>query len=235
MTIPQEPGTPGEATLITGDVVGIMTNGVLLDSHDQTWHYDKCNGHSDMKHHYHYHIPPICYLNSMGVPTPNADTWYLNDAEDDIRPYEDMAKQFPETGKSPVVGFARDGFPIYALYGPDDKLVKSHLYGGDLDECNGKAVDGKYAYYISAEPPFVPTCLRGKAGSFAFAAFDKKCPAEGVTNKISGLSVPAVAPSPTVPGPTQDTVASPESAAHANITLLGALVLTAATITALFI
>lgn len=227
--IPQDPGTPGEASPIEDDVVGVMTNGVLLDSHAQTWNYDTCNGHSDRNNQYHYHIPPICYLKSMGVPAPESDKWWIDEATSEVRLYADMHKQFPAKGSSPVVGFARDGFPIYALYGPeaDSPLVRSKLYGGDLDECNGMGEGEDYAYYITAEPPFVPECLRGTIGTIAYSKTDKQCPAGGIVNVIEGVKaveadkteVP-VAPTPEPPSPTPD---SP-GATFAETPMLGALV-----------
>lgn len=185
--IPQEPSL-GDATKITDDVVGIMTNGVLLDSHSQTWSYDMCNGHSDTKHQYHYHIPPICYLESMGVSVPQSASWWINDEGTAVRPYEDMSAQFPAMGSSPVVGFARDGHPIKALYDSSGALQRSAPFNGDLDECNGKEDGDGYAYYITAEPPFVPTCLRGNVGSFSSVPTDKVCPKDGIKNTIEGLS-----------------------------------------------
>lgn len=187
MMIPQEPSL-GDATKITDDVVGIMTNGVLLDSHEQTWSYDMCNGHSDTKHQYHYHIPPICYLESMGVSVPESASWWINDEGTAVRPYEDMSAQFPPTGSSPVVGFARDGHPIKALYDSSGALQRSAPFDGDLDECNGKEDGDGYAYYITAEPPFVPTCLRGNVGSFTSVPTDKVCPKDGIKNTIEGLA-----------------------------------------------
>lgn len=179
--IPQDPGTPGEATKIKDDVVGIMANGVLLDSHTQTWTYDMCNGHSDSKHQYHYHIPPICYLKSMGVPVPESDKWWINDEGTEVRPYAEMPDQFPATGTSPIVGLARDGFPIYALYDSTGALQRS----GDLDECNGKEGANGYAYYITADPPFVPTCLRGdKVGTLSHTTTEIACPRDGIKNVI---------------------------------------------------
>ena len=207
MMIPQDPGTPGEATPIEDDVVGIMTNGVLLDSHTQTWSYDSCNGHSDKKHMYHYHIPPICFLKSMGVPTPDSAEWWISDDGSEVRAYDDMPAQFPATGNSPVLGFARDGFPIKALYDASGTLVRS----ADLDECNGKDDGEGYAYYITPEPPFAPTCLRGTVGSFAAAPTDIVVPAAGITNSISGL----------------EEVEDPEDSAFAKA-VLGALVPTVA-------
>lgn len=187
MTIPQDPGTAGSSTTIEDDVIGIMTNGVLLDSHSQTWSYDSCNGHSDTKHQYHYHIPPICYLQSMGIAAPSSSDWWIDPEKGEVRSYSEMAAQFPaKASPSPVVGFARDGFPIYALYDAEGDLQRSMRFGGDLDECNGKE-DGAngYGYYITAEPPFVPTCLRGTVGSFSYATTGITCPKAGITNVIA--------------------------------------------------
>jgi len=182
MMIPQDPGSPGEATPITDDVIGIMSNGVLLDNHDETWSYDSCNGHSDQKDQYHYHIPPICFLKSMGVAVPNSSKWWIDDNGDEVRSYDTMAAQFPESGSSPVVGFARDGFPIYAIYDADKQVQRS-----DLDECNGKEEsNGSYGYYITADPPFVPKCLRGNIGSFSSAPTGKACPKSGITSVLQG-------------------------------------------------
>eukprot|EP00804_Cyclotella_cryptica_P024473 CCRYP_017553-RC/>CCRYP_017553-RC protein AED:0.36 eAED:0.36 QI:361/1/1/1/1/1/2/205/266 len=189
MLIPQDPGVPvseDEATPITDNVAGIMSNGVLVDTHQQTWSYDTCTGHSDTKGQYHYHIPPICYLKAMGVTVPDNANWWIQDNGYEVRPYDEMSNQFESKGSSPVVGFARDGFPIYALYDMENTLQRSKAYGGDLDKCNGKiGKDGLYAYYITAEPPFVPTCLRGTIGSFSYAPTDIVCPRKGITNSFS--------------------------------------------------
>ncbi len=32
---------------------------------------------------------------------------------------------------------------------------------GDLDECNGKTVDGSYRYYITKNYPYILGCFRG--------------------------------------------------------------------------
>jgi hypothetical protein len=32
---------------------------------------------------------------------------------------------------------------------------------GDLDACNGKVVDGRYGYYVTATYPWVLACFRG--------------------------------------------------------------------------
>ena len=193
MIIPQAPGTPGEAKPITDDVVGIATNGVLLDSHKQTWAYDACNGHSDTKGQYHYHIPALCYhipalcfMESLDIPFADSNEWWVDDEQSQVRTYSDMAAQFASTGPpSPVIGFARDGFPIYGIYDENGDLQRGADYGGDLDECNGKVgTDGTYKYHITVDPPFTPPCLKGDVGTFAYHKTDIACPADGISNKI---------------------------------------------------
>lgn len=191
MMIPQDPGSPGEAKTIEDGVVGLMTNGVLLDTHESTWSYDQCIGHSDTKHQYHYHLPPLCFLKSMGVSVPEDSNWWIGDDEK-VRLYEEMSAQWPSTGSSPVVGFARDGFPIKALYDSSGTLQRSKVYDGELDECNGKTDSDGYAYYLTAEPPFVPTCLRGDIGSFSYAPSNIACPKDGITNVVAASSTEAV-------------------------------------------
>ena len=188
MEIPVNPGDPGEANYFGGDeVVGIMVNGVVLDSHKATWSYDNCNGHSDTKHQYHYHIPPICFLESMGIPTPDSASWWISDTGDSVRPYEDMAAQFLSTAASgsPVIGFARDGYPIFGPYDENGQLQRGAEYGGDLDECNGKVdSNGNYGYYLTVDPPFAPPCLRGKKGLFTYYTTAKACPGSGIKTTI---------------------------------------------------
>ena len=173
------------------DVIGILSNGVLLDSHQQTFAYDSCNGHSDKKHQYHYHIPPICLLESMGVAFADSADWWINDAGDETRAWDDMADQFPATSSaSPVIGFARDGFPIFGLYDDQGDLQHSADFGGELDECNGKVdSNGNYGYYLTPEPPFAPFCLRGQIGTFAYHSFEEKCPKEGITNTVETTDI----------------------------------------------
>lgn len=221
MRIPAKPAVTTTATPITDNVVGVMTNGVLLDTHQPTWAYDSCNGHSDQQHQYHYHIPPVCFLKSLGIATPDA-SWWMNDDKDAVRDHGDMAAQWPATSPaSPVVGYARDGHPIYAVYDKDGKVQRSKMYSGDLDECNGKDDGRGYAYYLTAEHPFVPTCMMGTAGTFAYAPTDKVCPRAGIDNTVEGVAaVTAPTPStPTAPTPAAPTPASPtpeESSASAK-------------------
>ncbi|EKX54980.1 hypothetical protein GUITHDRAFT_131941 [Guillardia theta CCMP2712] len=80
----------------------------------------------------------------------------------------------PETqATSALMGWALDGFPIFAPYDPETgELQVSRRFCNDisqLDECNGKflANSGSYAYFLSPVYPYLPSCLRGtKIGNF---------------------------------------------------------------------
>ncbi|MGB1222042.1 MAG: YHYH protein, partial [Alcanivoracaceae bacterium] len=53
-----------------------------------------------------------------------------------------------------LVGFAKDGFPIY---GPlDDGSVPT-----GLDECNGMSINGLYGYFVTDDFPYLMNCLKG--------------------------------------------------------------------------
>lgn len=183
MVVPANPGPPGDVPqMIQDDVVGILGNGVLLDSHSQTWSYDICNGHSDTTGQYHYHLPPSCLLEEMGMNYAETSKWWMDDGN--VRNYNEMASQFPSTGSpSPVIGRSLDGYPIYALYDDVGDLQRGADYGGTVDECNGKLdSSGNYGYYITADPPFAPPCLMGTdIGYFTHHKTSKTCPASGIS------------------------------------------------------
>lgn len=225
MNIPANPTMGNKSTLgRQEEVIGMMTNGVVLDVHAPTWSYDECGGHSDTKHQYHYHLPPTCFLKAMGYPVPESADWWIDG--DKVRDYKDMAAQWPTESKNKgnpaVIGFALDGFPIYGPYDSSGKLVRSKAYGGDLDDCNGKKnSQGEYGYYLTAEPPFVPTCLMGsKKGTFTSYASDKECPKEGIKSTVIAAGAPAPAPTAPAPAPT-DAAPAPTAPAPAPTSAAG--------------
>ena len=84
-----------------------------------------------------------------------------------------------EVAEAPqLAGYALDGFPIYtgidqytsswqltdeSLFATDTWAAHTYVEGsGDLDECNGLTdADGNYAYYTTAEFPYVLGCFAG--------------------------------------------------------------------------
>jgi hypothetical protein len=95
-----------------------------------------------------------------------------------------------------TVGFAADGFQIIVSHsgqyqtsyrlktdtrpsGPggryDSTYTQDFTYEagfGDLDECNGTMIDGKYTYVLTENFPFIPRCWKGAPD----AGFKRKSP-----------------------------------------------------------
>lgn len=164
--IPAVPVIAASTTDTGGGVFGVAVNGVPFESHGLTLSFDSCAGHSGADHMYHYHAAPLCLLQTLSlepedVPLSAGNDWLEN-------------YTLPEAGSpSPVIGFALDGFPIYALY-DDSGLVTSDT----LDECNGKiGPGGNYAYWLISEEPYFPQCLKGEVGTVTTTETDLACQA----------------------------------------------------------
>lgn len=130
----------------------------------------------------HAHVQPTGAYHYHGIPTELVKS--LDKGEDII-----------------LVGFAKDGFPMYysksgkykpsfqlsdesrtgdacsyrnPKQGMDKNLANTHPDGtfvsdweyvkglGQLDECNGIEIDGQYAYFVTAEYPYIGRCLKGE-------------------------------------------------------------------------
>eukprot|EP00588_Corethron_pennatum_P012882 CAMPEP_0194274214 /NCGR_PEP_ID=MMETSP0169-20130528/7345_1 /TAXON_ID=218684 /ORGANISM="Corethron pennatum, Strain L29A3" /LENGTH=673 /DNA_ID=CAMNT_0039017341 /DNA_START=94 /DNA_END=2116 /DNA_ORIENTATION=- len=146
--------------------IGIAVNGVLFSNHTMSKVFDDCMGHvcGNGCHHYHYHLIPICLLDSLGQNLTFVNRTYWKATE----PIE-MIRGWPSiSNPSPVVGWAMDGFPIMGPYDDEGKLQVG-VYknqNSTLDECNGKFSKrtGKYAYYLTPNPPYNIGCFRGALG-----------------------------------------------------------------------
>ena len=99
--------------------------------------------------------------------------------------YHGVAPVVAKNLKDNLIGYAADGFPIYYLpqqyrsshqlkqgvrpsgpggkydgtYNEDWQYVKG---SGNLDQCNGTYINGKYSYFATDNYPFFPRCLYGK-------------------------------------------------------------------------
>eukprot|EP00899_Mesostigma_viride_P021199 jgi/Mesvir1/29080/Mv18386-RA.1 len=107
------------------------------------------------------------------------------------------------TRENDLVGYALDGFPIYGPLGTDARRS-----GPQLDECNGRLVDGNYRYHLMggfpcfrAVPQVVET-LPAEEGAdclaLANAAQSGDEHEQCVTSRDSFLSPPRAIPSPTL-------------------------------------
>lgn len=178
---PLSPKLAKKITPLTLDMnFGVSMTGIPFDPLEDIWfknnpksgwQYEAMSGaiflgiddnraHLNKNGTYHFHGPPTSLLKIYGL-APGRE--------------------------SPLIGYAADGFPIYALYGDDGKSVnpsyvlkegKRSIGGiydgtfiqdyeykkgaGDLDECNGKMFHGSYAYFLTYEFPFIPRCFKGE-------------------------------------------------------------------------
>eukprot|EP00118_Oscarella_pearsei_P009064 m.49853 g.49853 ORF g.49853 m.49853 type:complete len:352 (+) comp34037_c0_seq5:2636-3691(+) len=99
---------------------------------------DLCDGHPDKRGHYHHH-----YQQQKDGCLFGGKTSQIPDSE--------------EGQRSPKLGYAFDGIPIYGPRGEGGKVPT------DLDICNGRHDSelGQYVYHITElKPPYVIGCYR---------------------------------------------------------------------------
>ena len=119
---------------------------------DNTLGLDHENAHIDKGGIYHYHgvAPSLAASRSDGHIGWAADGFEIHYVGDLMKPTW-MLKR----GTRPTAPGGRyDG-----SYNEDFELV---LEFGNLDECNGATVKGKYTYFATDTYPFFPRCLFGK-------------------------------------------------------------------------
>ncbi|WP_284205433.1 YHYH protein [Psychromonas marina] len=142
---------------------------------------DSHNAHTQPDGTYHYHGNPLAmFSENSTVASP-----LIGFAADGFPIY---GSYFDENGtirkaKSSYV-FKDNGGPRVDItykgktYSPggvyDGKYIDDFVYsassGGDLDQCNGMTVNGKYAYYVTDTYPWVLNCFTGTPDS----SFNKK-------------------------------------------------------------
>lgn len=154
-TLATAPATIGEVDLIGLSVQGAPINGEppSVVAHDGAIPaIDPCGGHLDPAGYYHWHLA----ASSANTAMDNADISEVRCTNVD---QDDAA----------LVGFARDGFPLYGARDADGSAPT------DLDACSGHTgatadfPDGVYHYHASASEPLnLPTCLVGLAAEQAF-------------------------------------------------------------------
>jgi len=172
-----EPGQAKSLDQSYEGMVGIAINGVTIVGHHvdpdtgkeghMTMMFDNCGGHGDVDHRYHYHIAPICLMKSLGGTVPERSDWWMASHPESQWPKE--AKANADGEKSPLLGWALDGAPIFGPYDPETGKLQvsqgNECESEELDECNGKTLsNGVYAYFITPTYPFVPKCLKGNPG-----------------------------------------------------------------------
>ncbi|KAJ8608378.1 hypothetical protein CTAYLR_008150 [Chrysophaeum taylorii] len=144
--VPRVPRVMGVITYLDPkEPIGVAVNGVpFFTANSTTLEPDACGGIVDDFHRYGYAAMPSCLLRLMGNSTP-----------------------------SPLVGFARDGFPIFGPYDASGWLFSN----ATLDDCNF-AGD---RYHVIPTPPYVPQCLVGEhLGYYESAVTSRSCALDGL-------------------------------------------------------
>lgn len=94
------------------------------------------------------------------VEGSNAETFDNCDGHPDNQGryhYHMLAGCLPQSTTDEVVGVSLDGF---AIYGNKDENGNT-LTHNDLDECNGRYINGQYRYHVTADFPYYLGCYKG--------------------------------------------------------------------------
>ena len=162
-------------------LVGVAVNGVPIfydhpgkdGARTLDLDFDECLGHTKGETYlYHYHFLPICLFRQLGIPSPsNLSFW--QDQSGDFARYFPAAIGQVFAQAPPVIGWALDGAPILGPYGRDGKVVRRD----QLDKCGGQVdpTSGVYAYYMTFEVPYLPSCLYGRPGNFTDQGLVEAC------------------------------------------------------------
>ena len=109
---------------------------------------------------------------------PLSGTAFLAEAS----PNRQLAHWARRAPPSPLIGFARDGFPIYGPYDAHGNLqIALGSDGATLDECNFNF--SNQVYHITPNFPWTPSCFVGTPGSYKEATTRHGfCPIRGAVN-----------------------------------------------------
>ena len=158
---------------------GIMKNGILIRPGTADW-YDASSsrGHSRDRSS-GWNLDGMGPDNTLGIDAQNAHVDNRG-----IYHYHGMPDALKGTASETFVGYAADGFEIHyvgsaaqsswqlksgtrptAPYGAYDGSYNQDFEyvagSGNLDECNGASVDGKYMYFATDTYPYFSRCLYG--------------------------------------------------------------------------
>ena len=175
--------TVNNAILLNGVVVDILAAGCFgvgdgrigCNDPEQPWRFDPLsplsgfsvdshNAHSQPDGTYHYHGEPnALYASNEAIVSPvagfAADGFpifgsYIND-NGSVRTVQSSYRL--RSGNRPS-GNGQPGGTFDGTYRDDYEYVEGL---GDLDECNGRMVNGQYRYHITSTFPYVLGCFRG--------------------------------------------------------------------------
>jgi hypothetical protein len=197
--VPMEPVYSAESTPVRR--LGVALNGIFFEpgtaetwNGDQNWRIEAIQaGERALGLDENYaHVQPTGAYHYHGVPTALVAQIAAQNADDQL-----------------LVGYAADGHGIYysqaGVYTPsyqlrsgtrdsgpggtyDGTYTSDYQYlanSGDLDDCNGKWVNGEYRYFLTDTYPYQPRCLHGVADP----SFETRGSQTGETRPSPGTSL----------------------------------------------
>lgn len=162
-----EPETAERFVCETGEVYRIEAFQELVDLG-----LDNNNAHVQPTGAYHYHGVP---KGLVEVLDKGEDLILVGFAHDGFPIYYSKSGKYkpsfklantPRTGDVCVYKNPKSNFKMnMSQTDPDGTFVSDWIYEdglGELDECNGIELDGKYVYFVTEEYPYVGRCLKGE-------------------------------------------------------------------------
>lgn len=162
-----EPETAERFVCETGEVYRIEAFQNLVDLG-----LDKHHAHVQPTGAYHYHGAPIGLIQLLDK---GEDLILVGFAHDGFPIYYSISGKYKpgfelsnETRTGDVCSYRNPKNTIekeLSNTNPDGTFVSDWVYNpeiGDLDECNGMELDGKYIYLVTDDYPYVGRCLKGE-------------------------------------------------------------------------
>lgn len=154
--MPLRPGKTGKFTVVKGWNFGVAINGVPFDPFtaefwqgDRRWNYDAIAGFVDLGlDENNAHVQPGGKYHYHGWP-------------------KGLIRAWSPTSHSPIIGWAADGFPIYAAYGYSDPNNPNSeirpLTSGWRVRSGARlgGPGGTYAYFLTETWPVIPRYFAG--------------------------------------------------------------------------
>ena len=202
--ITMEPGTGESVTCADGSTYRVEAQ---QDIHDLGLDFN--NAHVQPGGQYHYHGVSQLLVDAYAS---DQDLVHVGFAADGHLMYYSKSGAFQSsyrlsdtdrTGTSCVVTGPDDSAFDLAGTAPDGTYVSDWAYvagAGDLDECNGTAVDGQYVYLLTDTYPYIPRCLMGD--------FDGAGPGSGPGGGPNDPAGPDLSAAATALGVTEDELRS---------------------------
>ncbi len=139
MKMPINPTSANTKTATSFATIGLALNGVSFFNEnaapgdeitEELFTFDQCSGHPQQQGVYHYHVDPVCLIRDLGGNV-NSETITV-----DNKTYQWLEDD--GSNGSLLLGFLKDGFPVYGPVGNDEKDCSGiNIDTSTIDQYNG--------------------------------------------------------------------------------------------------